>query len=71
MWITIQLTWDDGDREHAGHVGLWFPGTANISNIRVKLTIRLDPITGGISVDVQASSRRGVSHFSDDEPVVV
>ena len=71
MWITVHLIWDDGDAEHTGHFSLWFPGTANVSNIRVRLIIRLNPDTRDISADLRFQARRDGNHWPDDEPDVV
>ena len=71
MWISFHIVWDDGDAEHTGHFALWFPGTANVNNLRVRLIIRLNPDTGNVSADLRLQARRDGNHCPDDEPDVV
>ena len=67
MWITFNVVWDDGEAEHRNQFGLWFPNTANVGTIRLKLIIRLNPATDNVSAEISMQARRGLDHFPDDE----
>ena len=71
MWINFHTVFHDGEESFTNQFALWFPTTANLGNIHVRMALRLNRDAGEITVETSLRSRHGLEHWSDDEPEVV